>query len=147
MKRYEFNLGAVMRVRRIQEGVAKADLQRANQATGVADLEARKSQAHYNEVSTSEGPSWMAQSERAHLAAQSAILARESLAAAQAGAAAALEQYMAATRAVGVLGHLDEHRREEHGAAVQHEEMVTVDELVTSRHVRRLAQSSKKERR
>ena len=147
MKRYEFSLGSVMRVRRITEGIAKAELQKANMATAGAESDVHNSQAHYEEVSTSEGPSWMAQAARAHLAAETAILARESLAAARAAAATALGQYMAATRAVSVLGHLDEHRREEHAAAVQHEEMATVDELVTSRHVRRQAQSSRKERR
>jgi flagellar export protein FliJ len=147
MKRYEFNLESVMRVRRIEVGVAKAELQKANVAAKEAELEADKSQAHYEEVSTSEGSSWMAQTERAHLAAETAILARESLASARAAAAAALQQYMAASRAVSVLSHLDETRREEHAAAVQHEEMGRVDELVTSRHVRRQAQLSRKERR
>jgi hypothetical protein len=146
MKRYEFNLGAVMRVRRIQESMAKAELQKANMATLVSETVAQQSLAHYDEVSTVSGSSWMAQTERAHLAAEAAIVARRSLAASRAAAMVAMDKYLAATRTVSVLSHLDERRREEHAAAVQHEEMAIVDEQVISRHVRRQEQLSRKQR-
>jgi hypothetical protein len=146
MKRYEFNLEAVMRVRRIQESMAKAELQKANMATLVAELVAQQSLAHYDEVSTDAGSSWMAQTERAHLAAEAAIEARRSLANARVTATVAMEKYLAATQTVSVLSHLDDRRREEHAAAVQHEDMGTVDEQVATRHVRRQDQLSRKGR-
>jgi len=126
-----------MRVRKTQEGMAKAGLQQANLAAAAASAAADRSLEHYEEVTQAPGHDFMAQAERARLAAQAAIEARESLAAARAAAAAALDDYLVANQAVSVLGRLDDRRREEHAQAVQREEAATVDELVTSRHVRR----------
>ncbi len=147
MKRYEFTLGTVMRARRAQESMAKAGLQRANIAAAVAESAAYQSMLHYDQMRAAAGPSFMAQRERAELAAKAAIEARQSLAGAQAEAAAAMERYLATRQAVSVLERLDETRREEHAVAVQREETTLVDDLVTSRHVRRQEHSSRKERR
>jgi len=146
MKRYEFNLGSALRVRKLQEGMAKSSLQKANMAAAASEMQAQRSLAHYEDVTNETGPSWMEQAERAHLAAQAAIEARQSLAAARAAATTAMGQYVEANKAVSVLGHLDERRREEHAAAVQHEEMTAIDDLVTSRHVRRQDHLNKKGR-
>lgn len=147
MRRYKFGLGAVMRVRRVQESMAKAELQKANTAVVAAELAAEHSQSHYEQVSAATGQPFMAQAERANLAARAAIEARQSLVGARQVAVAAMDQYLAATRAVSVLGRLDARRRDEHALAFQHEEATVVDELVTSRHIRRQDQLSRKGRR
>jgi flagellar protein FliJ len=146
MKRYEPTLGAVMRVRRVQENMAKAELQKANVAAAAAEMASAQAFAHYEEMRSADGPTFLAQRERAELAAEAATAARDSLASARATAVAAKDHYLAATRAVSVLERLDERRREEHAAEAQREEADLVDELVTSRHVRRQQQLLKKER-
>ncbi|HTW09111.1 MAG TPA: hypothetical protein VME46_16500 [Acidimicrobiales bacterium] len=170
MKRYEFNLAAALRVRKIHEDMAKSELHKARAAAAAAELVAQQSLAHFEQVRNrptapvpgaeapgpadhanlrpkgpaQSEPEWMQQAERQMLAAQAAMNARESLDAARTVAVAAMDKYMAATQAVAVLGHLDEHRREEHAAAAQREEMAAVDDMVTSRHVRRQARLNRK---
>ncbi len=136
MKRYDFPLQAVLRARRAQESVARADLLRANLNVAAAELAEREKHAHYEDVITADGVAFLLHRQRSELAAGSLIGARGSLTDARAAVTTALEGYLGAARAVSVLEHLDERQRQEHGAAVQREEANQVDELVTSRHGR-----------
>lgn len=56
MKRYQFNLETVLRARRAQESVARADLQRSNLLAASAEAASKKSREHYEEVVGSVGP-------------------------------------------------------------------------------------------
>lgn len=143
MKRYHFNLETVLRARRAQESVARADLQRANLAAAAAEVAAKKSQDHYGEVVASTGAPFMQHRERSELAAKALLGAEESVAATRAVLEKALHDYVAAARAVTVLEHLDERRREEHALAAQHAEAALSDELAAARHSRDRAQAKK----
>jgi len=137
MKRYEFTLAAVLRARQAQEKVALAQLMLARQMEAEAAKTLSDSQAHYGSAATGGGgEGFLAERERWELAGQAVSLAGKAETEAQAGVASALDRYLAAARAVSVVEHLDDRRREEHAAAVQHEEANLVDELVTSRYAR-----------
>ncbi|MGH9106145.1 MAG: hypothetical protein ACRDZX_09960 [Acidimicrobiales bacterium] len=143
MKRYQFELAPVLRARRLQEGLARSELQKANLAAAAAERAEHQSLAHYDQLTGSEDAEWPWQRERSVLAAQAVVQARRSLAATTAAVGAALDGYLAAAKAVSVLEHLDERRREEHALAASHEQATLVDELVTSRHARRLLRRGK----
>ena len=136
MKRYSFGLAAVLRARRLQQDVAKADLQKANMAATAAELAAKASLEHYRQVSRPEDGRFLAQRQQAELAAGSLAAARQVLAAARVAVDDAMARYVDAAKAVAVLEHLDERRRHEHRLAAQHEEAAIIDDLVVSRHGR-----------
>ncbi len=136
MKRYSFNLAAVLRARRLQQDVAKADLQKANMAATAAELAAKASLEHYRQVSRPEDNRFLAQRQQAELAAGSLAGARQALVAARVAVDDAMARYVDAAKAVSVLEHLDQRGRQEHRLAVQHEEAAVVDDLVVSRHAR-----------
>jgi flagellar biosynthesis chaperone FliJ len=134
--KYNFALETVLRARRAQESVARADLLRANLASAAAEMAQGASVDHYEEVIRANGLTFFVHRQVSELAARSVIEARGALTEAQAGVEAALESYLVAARSVSVLEHLDERRRQEHAAAVAREDANLVDDLVTSRHVR-----------
>lgn len=136
MKRYSFGLAAVLRARKLQQDVAKADLQKANMAATAAELAAKASLEHYRQVNVPEDGRFLAQRQHAELAAGSLVGARQAVVAARAAVEEAMARYVDAAKAVSVLEHLDERRRHEHRLAVQHEEAGIVDDLVVSRHAR-----------
>jgi flagellar export protein FliJ len=136
VKRYEFSLETVLRARRAQESVARADLLRANINAAEAEIAEGRRRVHYEEVIVADGPSFMAQRERSELAAGALIDSRGALAEARAAVTMAMEGYVEAARSVSVLEKLDERQSQEHAAAVQREETNLVDELVTSRYGR-----------
>ena len=136
MKRYEFSLETVLRARRAQESVARADLLRANLNAVAAEAAEGRSRAHYEDVISAEGSAFMVHRQFSELAAGALIGARGTLADARAAVTTALEGYLAAARSVSVLEKLDERQRQEHDAAAQRQEANQVDELVTSRYGR-----------
>ncbi|MGC8625993.1 MAG: hypothetical protein ACP5VR_00315 [Acidimicrobiales bacterium] len=139
MKRYRFQLEAVLRARRVQEGVARAALVAANSAARAAELATKEALAHYQQVAQKPGEDFMSDRERATLAAKSFFQANESYRRAKAAAEAAVAQYLEARRHVAMLDRLDERQRAEHALAVQHEEAVLADELATNRNRRKRA--------
>jgi len=139
MKRYSFKLEAVLRARRVQEGVARATLVAANSATRAAELAAKEALDHYQQVAKKPAEDFMADRERATLAAKSLFQANESYKLAKAAAEAAVAEYLEARRQVAMLDRLDERQRAEHALAVQHEETVLADELATNRNRRKRA--------
>ena len=146
MKRYEFSLQTVLRARRAQESVARADLLRANLKVAAAERAESQSRAHYEDVVTADGVAFMVHRQRSDLAAGALIGARQALADARAAVATAMESYLVAARSVSVLEHLDDRQRDEHAAAVQREEASTVDEMVTGRHGRHQRRAANKAR-
>jgi flagellar biosynthesis chaperone FliJ len=146
MKRYTFNLGTVLRARQLQEDTARAALQRAHMAALAAELAANSSRAHYEELKAPSDEEFMAHRQRSELAAQAVLGAQDRLAGAREAVTASMSEYVVAAKAVSVLEHLDERRRQEHALATQRQEVAEVDELVTNRHGRR-RQDAKKERR
>jgi hypothetical protein len=136
VKRYEFALQSVLRARRAQESVARADLLRANLAAAAAEAAEGRSLVHYEDVVTASGVTFMVHRQLSELAAGALLGARGSLAEARTTVATAMEGYLAAARSVSVLEHLDERQRQEHDEAARREEANQVDELVTARHGR-----------
>ncbi len=137
MKRYRFNLAAVLRARRAQESLARATLVAANTSAHAAESAARQSLAHYEQVLRLTGlgeQGFMASRQRASLAAKSFLDAKASSEQAKAAAEAATMRYLGARRAVAVLERLEARRRAEHARAVQHEEALLADELAVGRH-------------
>jgi len=143
MKRYQFNLETVLRARKAQESIARADLLRANLLASAAELAKNKSHEHYGEVVASTATTFMQHRERSELAAKALIGSEESVTDANAVVEKALHDYVAAARSVSVLEHLDERRREEHAVAVAHEESVILDELSSARYGRARAQAKR----
>jgi hypothetical protein len=136
VKRYEFSLETVLRARRAQESVARADLLRANVNAAAAEVAEDRRRLHYEDVIATEGPSFMVLRERSELAAGALIESRGALAEARGAVSTALEGYVQAARSVSVLEKLDERQSIEHAAAVLREEARLVDELVTNRYSR-----------
>jgi flagellar biosynthesis chaperone FliJ len=136
VKRYEFSLEIALRARRAQESVARNDLMRSHMLSASAGTAADNSRAHYEDVISSAGATFMAQRERAVLAAQALTDAQASAAEARDAVTGAMEQYLSAAQDVSVIEHLDERRREEHALATQREEAANNDELTINRHVR-----------
>ena len=73
MKRYEFSLETVLRARRAQESVARADLLRANVNAAAAEVAEGRRRLHYEDVIGADGPSFMVRRERSELAAGALI--------------------------------------------------------------------------
>jgi len=143
MKRYQFNLETVLRARRAQESVARADLQRANLLAAAAEVASQNSREHYEEVVGSVGTPFMQHQERSELAAKALLGSEDSTTEAKAVVEKALRDYVAAAQAVSVLDHLDERRREEHAIAVAHQDATLLYALAMSRHNRTRAQAKR----
>jgi len=133
----------VLRARRAQESVARADLQRANLLAVAAEVASQKSREHYEEVVGSVGTPFMQHQERSELAAKALLGSEDSTTEAKAVVEKALRDYVAAAQAVSVLDHLDERRREEHAIAVAHQDATLLDELAMARHNRTRAQAKR----
>ena len=137
MKKYSFPLAAALRARQLQQDVARSELQKANLAADAAQLVAKASLEHYEQVRGGNDADFLAGRQQAGLAAGSLTDARLALAAARAAVDEAMARYLEAAKAVSVLEHLDERRRQEHRLDAQREEATVVDELVVARHALR----------
>ncbi len=137
MKRYRFRLESVLRVRRVQEDVARGELVRATAALTAAESTLRDGRDHLDRLSRGAAPrgptAWEAQRRIVLTAAEEV----EHLDAAVAVAAAERDARRAAlaearTR-VRALERLDERRRAEHDLEAGRQAERVVDDLVTSR--------------
>lgn len=146
MKRYQFNLASVLRARRAQEDVARGDLLRAHQSAARAAQAVSESRAHYLASAAASGAEFRAHRELWVLAGQSVVESVATEDDARTGVVSAMGSYLDAARAVSVLEHLDEARRDEHALAARREEIATIDELVVTRHARQLRQAAKARR-
>ncbi|HEX4776256.1 MAG TPA: flagellar export protein FliJ [Acidimicrobiia bacterium] len=137
MKRYRFRLDSVLRVRRIQEERARAELLSANQAVAAAQTHLQQRIAHLEELPKSakvaSTPAFLANQARLASIASSISMAR---AAREVAAHAADEKRVAwqvtAQRVEG-LERLDERDRDEHALETQRAADQEVDDLVVSR--------------
>ena len=136
MKRYVSTLAPVLRVRQAQEGLARANLQKANAAAAAARATEGQAWSHYKEVSSSSGPSLQVHHQLAGFAAEAVGDAAREVETKKAEAAEATATYLDAAKAVSAVERLEEHRREEHALGVLREEAALVDEFVTARYAR-----------
>ena len=139
MKRYRFRLETVLRVRRIEEDQAAAELAIANRAMQLAELELDRRLEHYQSIESHVGTvsqeRFLAlRSQREH-AANGVVAAGAARISAEAEVERKRELWAAAAMRVRALERLDERRREEHDIEVQRAEIVTLDEVFAARLV------------
>jgi flagellar FliJ protein len=139
MKRYQFRLAAVLRLRRAEEEQARERLLAANsrlrEVIAARDREAARysALASNTEATTLEG--LLAEQQAASLAASVVAGARRAVTTAAADAALAQIAWTSASRRVRILERLDDRRRAEHAEEELRSEVATVDDMVTARYV------------
>ena len=140
MKRYRFRLEPVLRVRRSEEEVARAQLVAANAAVTRQEQLLVDCERAYEMTLNSSGILPTAEflfeqfSRSAHAAA--VLEQRQRVREAYDDAARARGVWSGAAAQVGALERLDERQRHEHRAAAQKEDELITDELVVSRYAR-----------
>lgn len=143
MKRYQFRLEPVLRVRRIEEDVARGALAAAQVQLAEADAWLAATSSRYEGRATPGGPapatSWLAGRAAVDLAAASVLAAGSRRAEATQQLDQQREALGQARQKVSALERLDERHRDEHAVAARRDEDATVDDLVTSRHARKEA--------
>jgi flagellar FliJ protein len=139
MKRYEFRLAAVLRLRHAEEEQAREALAAANRHLRSVILERDAQSARYGELTRAELATTLdgllAEQQAASLAA--GVVASAKRAATNAAAEAALAQvsWTGSWRRVTVLERLDDRRRAEHAEEAQRAEVAVIDDIVTARYV------------
>ena len=141
MRRYRFRLDAVLRVRRLQEDVARGALAEATATVGRAEGAVARADAWLDGLRAKAGPpgplAWEAQ-RRVQLAAADELTSRVTeLGAARTEQRARQAALADARMRVRALERLDERRRAEHAREVARQDERVVDDLVTSRYHRR----------
>lgn len=139
MKRYQFRLAGVLRLRRVEEEQARLRLAEANLRLTSLLLDRDREAARYAEVARRLHAvaldDLLAERHDAELAVARLARADQLVAEAAAEAAVAQVAWVGAHRRVVALERLEERRRDEHGAAMQREEIALVDDLVNARFV------------
>lgn len=140
MKRYAFRLEPVLRVRRMQEEVARGQLASATAAAAEQErLLAARTSAYENRSMPTEllpcADFLLAQATRSAFAA-AVLEQRDRVARAYEQVAQARVTWSATASRVGALERLDERHRAEHLAQIEKEHDLITDELVVSRHGR-----------
>ena len=142
MKRYEFRMEKILRVRRMQEDAARAAVAQARslEKSAVEKLEAarRHCEALGTEVPATSTTQFLALRDRGDFRAQAVGLAGERRRSAADQTAGAVNSWHVTHRRVDALERLDERRREDYSVEAQRDEDALVDEIVTTR-VRRSA--------
>jgi flagellar FliJ protein len=132
-----FRLATVLRVRRVQEEQARAELLRGNRAAREAHRAWERSTEHYRNVPVSTGPVAAATFRReiaaADMAAATLATSAARLTSARAEAESAFGVWRQAAQRVEALERLEQRRRDEELAAESRRETAAVDELVTAR--------------
>lgn len=137
MKRYQFRLDGVLRLRRAELEQARVALGAANAAVRgllvTRDLEA----ARYGEIAhrcaAADRAGLLAEREEARLAADRLADAERRVANAAVAAAVAQVNWSTANRRVAALERLEVRRRAEHAAEVLREEAALLDDVATAR--------------
>jgi flagellar export protein FliJ len=136
MKKYTFRLEAVLRVRRIEEERALADLLAANRALAEAEAELDRRLDHYRTVTLPTGAlthdRYVAARSQQDLAAGAVVAAGTARLAAEHERNRLHATWAAAAARVKALERLDERRREEHAVEVLREETIVLDEIATA---------------
>ena len=136
MKRYEFRMHKVLRVRRLQEDAARAALAGARRVEQESQLALSESQEHYGALSVPAAESavaFLGLRERAAHRATGVRLAEGQRQVAAEQTAAAVATWHERNRRVDALERLDGRRRDEYDIERRRAEDATVDEIVVSR--------------
>jgi flagellar export protein FliJ len=137
VKRYEFRAAKVLRVRRLQEDIARADVAAARHAQAQALASVGAMRQHYAELAHPAAPlgtaSFLATQERGGQRAEAVVLAQHRHDRAQDATAVALDSWRAARQRVEGLERLDERRRAEYDVAARRDEDLEADEIVIAR--------------
>ena len=137
MKRYEFRMAKVLRVRQIQEEAARAGVAVAQAAQRRAELALEASQEHYRGLGTpataQDAAAFLALREQASHRATAVRLADGNRQVAADATVTAVATWQDSNRRVDALERLDERRREEYGIELRRDEDATVDEIVVAR--------------
>jgi flagellar export protein FliJ len=140
MKRYQFRLEGVLRLRRAELEQARLVLAGANAALQSALLVREREAERYNSVafrSDASAPDALRAELHDSAVAHARLAGAErSVADAAVHAAVAQVNWSSANRRVAALERLDERRRAEHAAEVRREEAVLLDEIAGARYLR-----------
>ncbi len=138
MKRFEFRLDGVLRVRRIREDAARGDVMRANHALAAADTLVAERAARYDTLTRPTGPMTAETHARMMWSLEQAAAATSYAAARRATAAAAASTARAAwaqcRQDVRAIERLHERALTAHRTEVRRAEDRTADELALARH-------------
>ena len=137
MKRYEFRMQKVLRVRRLQEDAARAGIAVARTAEQRASDAVVGSYDHYRALSTlapaTTAAAFLGLRDQVTYRATSVRLAEGNLHVAAEATAEAVSTWHVSHRRVEALERLDERRRDEHEIEARRAEDAAVDEIVVSR--------------
>ena len=137
MKRYEFRAEKVLRIRRLQEDIARSGVAAARRSEAAAQAMVDASQQRYAELSVAQVPqssaAFLLSREQAGHRAGAVTVARQRRNEAGEATAAALGTWRDANAKVQGLERLDERRRAEHHIDVRRDEDAQADEITTAR--------------
>lgn len=137
MKRYQFRMEQVLRVRRLQEDAAKAGVAVARQAERTAETAVEAATDHYRRLATAPSAGsttdFLGLRDRVSLRATGLRMAEGSLHTAVVATAQAVDGWRLSHQRVEALERLDGRRREEYAIELRRFEDTTVDEIVVAR--------------
>ena len=137
MKRYEFRMAKVLRVRRLQEDAARAGIAVARMAEQRASDAVAGSYDHYRGLSPANpaapAAAFLGLRDQASYRATAVRLAEGHLQVAAEATEQAVSVWHESHRRVEALERLDERRRDEHQIEARRAEDAAVDEIVVSR--------------
>ena len=138
MKRYAFRAEKVLRVRRLQEDIARSGVAAARRDEAVAAAALAASQDRYSQLvgqvpAPQSATAFLAWQERAGQRAGAVIGAQSQQRVAREATATALDGWRDAHRNVEGLERLDDRRREEYEVEVRRDEDLQADETVIAR--------------
>lgn len=137
MKRYEFRAEKVLRIRRLQEDIARAEVGDARRAEAAAQATVDASQQRYAELSMApsaqSAAAFLMRREQAGHRADAVSIARQRRHEASQATTAALGTWRDANTKVQGMERLDERRRAEHHIEVRRDEDAQADEIITAR--------------
>lgn len=137
MRRYEFRMEPVLRVRRIEQDSAQAHLAAARRDLGAAEEALHDAIERYRSIPQTDGPrpatAWLAHRSGIERTAATVVAVGAQRAHAASQEAERLAALHDARRRVVALERLDERRRAEHVLELRRAEDSEIDELVTSR--------------
>jgi flagellar export protein FliJ len=140
LKRFQFRLAQVLRVRRLQEDIARGALMLANREAQIAADAVNARVAEYTDAARPAGAQTYDTFNRmqAHLdnAARAITVARAEYRSRLEIVETRRTEWAEARRRVAALERLEERRREEHAIDVRRAEDRLVDDLVVARHAR-----------
>lgn len=137
MKRYQFRLESVLRVRRAQEELARQELARANIRLREATARRHAQEDHYRTVvsdtAAADPRQLLAERVRGDLAAQALNGARRAATETEVAAAVRHAAWRETAQRVAALERLDDRRRDEHARTSQQAEIAETDDFVAAR--------------